>query len=151
MVIANCRLFIAGSWIPKATVQAALASTPLDMILEFKRDEPDFQKWQDWGKDITTTAIFAIIITAPIGLVFISYYGDKWLTQDNVKIHVNKTMRDMEEVLGARFLLSIALILRLLAAQNSVDVTSMAVCTELLKITLWQPRQFKNLGDPQSC
>lgn len=78
-----------------------MASTPLDMIMEFKRDEPDFQRWQEWGKDITTTAIFAIIITAPIGLVFISYYGDKWLTQDNIKIHVNKTMRDMDELLGA--------------------------------------------------
>lgn len=86
-------------------MQAALASTPLDMILEFKRDEPDFQKWQDWGKDITTTAIFAILITAPIGLVFISYYGDKWLTQDHVKIHISKSMKDLEQIPGAAYLL----------------------------------------------
>eukprot|EP00892_Ulva_mutabilis_P007649 jgi/Ulvmu1/5256/UM022_0049.1 len=96
------RLFIAGSWIPKATVQAALASTPLDMILEFKSDEPDFQKWKTWGKDITTTAIFAIIITAPIGLVFISYYGDKWLSQDNVKIQVNKSMHQLGQLAGCQ-------------------------------------------------
>ena len=96
----GCRLFIAGSWIPKATVQAALASTPLDMILEFKRDDPDFSQWKSWGQDITTTAIFAIIITAPIGLVFISYYGDKWLSQDHVKIRVSKDMRDFDQVEG---------------------------------------------------
>ena len=40
------KLFIALSWVPKATVQAALASDPLETILEHKIDEPDFDKWQ---------------------------------------------------------------------------------------------------------
>ena len=35
------RLFIALSWIPKATVQAALASVPLDMLLDSMHEGDD--------------------------------------------------------------------------------------------------------------
>jgi hypothetical protein len=72
----------------KATVQAALASAPLDLIVETKSDDEDFLRWQGWGKDIVTTSIFAIILTAPTGLLFIHAFGEKWLTQDNVHIKV---------------------------------------------------------------
>jgi solute carrier family 9B (sodium/hydrogen exchanger), member 1/2 len=58
-------------------VQAALASTPLDLIIEFKKDALDYSEWQQWGKDIITTAVFSIVVTAPIGLIFITWFGDK--------------------------------------------------------------------------
>ena len=64
------RLFIALSWIPKATVQAALASVPLDMV-KFSMEETDtnYNKYYDWGQAILTTSVFSIIVTAPIGLL----------------------------------------------------------------------------------
>jgi len=79
------RLFIALAWMPKATVQAALGPVPLDMMRNaFDRSE-DPEKWdrnQQLGVDILTTAVFAILITAPIGLLVIQYLGPVWLEQD---------------------------------------------------------------------
>ena len=69
-------------------MQAALASTPLDLILETKSNDENFEEWKKWGKDIVTCAIFAILLTAPTGLLFISAFGEKWLSQDNVHIKV---------------------------------------------------------------
>lgn len=76
------RLFIALSWIPKATVQAALCSLPLDMIKAKMVDDPDYDKYVSWGEDILTTAVFSILITAPLGLIFIQILGPKCLSCD---------------------------------------------------------------------
>jgi len=96
------RMFIALSWIPKATVQAALASAPLDVIYRTMMTDPnwmgecsnpdspyhgnqDFENfcvYEDWANDIIATAVFAIIITAPIGLIIFENLGPKWLTKD---------------------------------------------------------------------
>jgi len=77
------RLFIALSWIPKATVQAALASVPLDMVLDSMSEADEgYAEYVKWGKDILTTAVFSIILTAPIGLIVIAQLGPAWLTQD---------------------------------------------------------------------
>jgi NhaP-type Na+/H+ or K+/H+ antiporter len=70
------RLFIALSWIPKATVQAALASDPLDYIM---KNTPEDAQAVAWGNDILTTAVFAIIFTAPVGMMIINSLGPKWL------------------------------------------------------------------------
>lgn len=80
------RAFIGLSWIPKATVQAALGSAPLDLIREkIDHDDPDFDKWEQWGKDILVTAVVSILLTAPIGLVCINKLGPRWLSQDAVQ------------------------------------------------------------------
>ena len=76
------KLFIALSWMPKATVQAALASDPLETILEHKHDEANFDEWEQWGNEILTTAVFSIILTAPLGMLIINILGPRWLTQD---------------------------------------------------------------------
>jgi len=76
------KLFIALSWVPKATVQAALASDPLETIMESKTGEPDFDKWQQWGNEILTTAVFSIILTAPLGMMIINVLGPRWLSRD---------------------------------------------------------------------
>jgi len=58
------QVFFALAWTPKATVQASLSAVPLLLINEVKQNEPDFAQWQQWGKDILATGIFAIIVCA---------------------------------------------------------------------------------------
>ena len=72
------RFFVGLAWIPKATVQAALGSVPLDLILKnYAPDHPEFEQWNAWGQQILVTAVVAIIFTAPIGLICINVFGDK--------------------------------------------------------------------------
>nr|XP_057921713.1 sodium/hydrogen exchanger 9B2 [Doryrhamphus excisus] len=70
------RLFIAIAWLPKATVQAAIGSKALDTA----RDEGDEVKIQ-FGLDVLTLAVLAILITAPIGALGIGLAGPRLLTQ----------------------------------------------------------------------
>ena len=69
-------------WDVEATVQEALASDPLETILEHKHDEANFDEWEQWGNEILTTAVFSIILTAPLGMLIINILGPRWLTQD---------------------------------------------------------------------
>lgn len=79
------RCFVGLAWIPKATVQAALGSVPLDIVLTYKDDtDSDFDEYKRWGEQILVTAVVAILITAPIGLICINALGEKWLTLDVV-------------------------------------------------------------------
>ncbi|XP_057175454.1 sodium/hydrogen exchanger 9B2 [Triplophysa rosa] len=59
---------------PKATVQAAIGSMALDMA-NSAGDEP----LQNYGMDVLTVAILAILITAPIGALAIGLTGPKLL------------------------------------------------------------------------
>jgi len=72
------RCFVALSWVPKATVQAALGSLPLEMIHDHIRPEA-LGMYNEWGREILTTAIMSILLTAPIGLCVIRLLGTKWL------------------------------------------------------------------------
>jgi len=81
------RLFVALSWLPKATVQAAFCGYPLQKILEksAKGEWADAQEqadWEAWGDDIVTTGVLAILMTAPLGLIIIQKLGPKWLERD---------------------------------------------------------------------
>jgi len=97
------RGFIALSWIPKATVQAALCAVPLDRFIENWHyrdcvdegvgDSPltsaeyiscmdEYDQDMKWGYDILTTAVLGILLTAPMGLIFIQVLGPKWLSHD---------------------------------------------------------------------
>jgi NhaP-type Na+/H+ or K+/H+ antiporter len=79
------RSFVGLAWIPKATVQAALGSVPLDIVLSYKdQTDSDFDDYKRWGEQILVTAVVAILITAPIGLICINALGEKWLTLDVV-------------------------------------------------------------------
>jgi len=88
------RLFIALAWLPKATVQAAFCGYPLQRILDKSSttsDERPYGEWasaeekmeyEQWGEDILTTGVLAILLTAPLGLILIQKLGPRWLEQD---------------------------------------------------------------------
>jgi len=79
------RVFIALAWMPKATVQAALGSVPLDMIqntLNRQDDPAKYDEYTQHGLDILTVAVFSILATAPIGLVVIQQLGPRWLEKE---------------------------------------------------------------------
>ncbi|KAL7553896.1 hypothetical protein ACHAWF_017258 [Thalassiosira exigua] len=77
------RLFVAIAWTPKATVQAALCSIPLTLINKMKTEEyDDKEKLISWGTQIMITAILAIAITAPVGLLSIQYLGPRLLSKE---------------------------------------------------------------------
>mmetsp|Transcript_18971 Transcript_18971/g.39509 ORF Transcript_18971/g.39509 Transcript_18971/m.39509 type:complete len:682 (-) Transcript_18971:73-2118(-) len=81
------RAFVALSWIPKATVQAALCAVPLQKIKDAMENDPhysdaEFEKWEKWGYDVLTTAVLSILMTAPLGLIFIQVLGPRWLSHD---------------------------------------------------------------------
>ncbi len=63
------RVFCIISYLPKATVQAALGAVALEKGLPF-------------GKEILAFAVMAIIITAPLGLLGINLFGPKLLSQE---------------------------------------------------------------------
>ncbi|KAJ7327084.1 hypothetical protein JRQ81_016843 [Phrynocephalus forsythii] len=68
------KLFIALSWIPKATVQAAIGSVALDTA-RLHQDE----QLEKYGLSILTVAFLAILITAPTGALIIGLTGPKLL------------------------------------------------------------------------
>ncbi|XP_029917393.1 sodium/hydrogen exchanger 9B2 isoform X2 [Myripristis murdjan] len=68
------KVFIALAWMPKATVQAAIGSTALDMART--KGDVDLQKY---GMDVLTVAVLAILITAPIGALVIGLSGPRLL------------------------------------------------------------------------
>lgn len=62
------RLFCVISYIPKATVQAAIGAVPLEVGVKS-------------GDTILAVAVLSILLTAPIGAIGIEKYGYKWLEQ----------------------------------------------------------------------
>ncbi|XP_051801515.1 LOW QUALITY PROTEIN: sodium/hydrogen exchanger 9B2 [Acanthochromis polyacanthus] len=65
------KVFIALAWMPKATVQAAIGSTALDMA-RGKEGQPELQRY---GMDVLTVAVLSILLTAPVGAVIIGLSG----------------------------------------------------------------------------
>ena len=59
-----------GAYLPKATVQAAIGGVPLSLGLVC-------------GQTILTSAVISIIITAPLGAIFIDKMYKKLLKKDN--------------------------------------------------------------------
>ncbi|XP_016416689.1 mitochondrial sodium/hydrogen exchanger 9B2-like [Sinocyclocheilus rhinocerous] len=68
------KVFITLAWMPKATVQAAIGSTALDMA----RSKNDLEL-QKYGMDVLTVAVLSILITAPVGALLISLLGPRLL------------------------------------------------------------------------
>ncbi|XP_053500331.1 sodium/hydrogen exchanger 9B2 isoform X3 [Ictalurus furcatus] len=88
------KIFISLAWLPKATVQAAIGSTALDMA----RSQGD-EQLERYGMDVLTVAVLAIMFTAPIGALAIGLAGPKLLqkyteieeanTQGNTHTHTH--------------------------------------------------------------
>ncbi|XP_036372602.1 sodium/hydrogen exchanger 9B2 [Megalops cyprinoides] len=68
------KVFIALAWVPKATVQAAIGSTALD-IARGKKE----QELEKYGMDVLTVAVLAILLTAPVGALVIGLTGPRLL------------------------------------------------------------------------
>ncbi|KAL8579403.1 hypothetical protein ACOMHN_026768 [Nucella lapillus] len=64
------KLFIPVSWLPKATVQAAIGAIAFDMATE-KKDE----ELIGYGETILQLAVLSILITAPIGAALVTVLG----------------------------------------------------------------------------
>ena len=77
------RAFMAFAWIPKATVQAALSSSILAMTASMTgmtdEDREDFNRY---GLIILTTAVLAVILSAPAGAILINSLGMLFLPYD---------------------------------------------------------------------
>ena len=63
------KLFIAISYLPKATVQAAIGAIPLSIGISS-------------GYLILTIAVLSILITAPLGAILIDYVAPRFLKQE---------------------------------------------------------------------
>ncbi|XP_073988276.1 sodium/hydrogen exchanger 9B2-like isoform X2 [Rhodnius prolixus] len=80
-------IFVNFAWLPKATVQAALSPQALDVLSKTANpSEEDL----DRAKMLITTAVLAIIITAPAGAIAIALSGPRLLSkttlsQNNLK------------------------------------------------------------------
>ncbi|XP_062871454.1 sodium/hydrogen exchanger 9B2 [Trichomycterus rosablanca] len=85
------KIFISLAWLPKATVQAAIGSTALDMA----RSQGD-EQLERYGMDVLTVAVLAIMITAPIGALAIGLAGPK-LLQKYTEIEEPHTSADKPE------------------------------------------------------
>ncbi|KAK6033121.1 hypothetical protein OSTOST_00654 [Ostertagia ostertagi] len=76
------RFFVAVAWLPKATVQAALAPVVLDMARSKGEIEPSYV---DNGVVIFTIAVLSILITAPVGASLIRLATPLLLTKELTK------------------------------------------------------------------
>jgi len=75
------KLFCVVSYIPKATVQAAIGAVPLEAGVP-------------GGELILALAVLSILITAPLGAIGISSLGEKVLETEEHNIYRFKTLRD---------------------------------------------------------
>jgi NhaP-type Na+/H+ or K+/H+ antiporter len=73
------KIFIGLSWLPKATVQAALGSVPLDLAIIANNDS-----FKALGQTVLTVAVLAIVITAPLGAVATGVLGPYLLGNKDV-------------------------------------------------------------------
>ena len=69
------RVFVAIAYTPKATVQAAIGATPLLAMQKAGMNT-------DPGQLILAISVLAIILTAPLGAIAISHFGEILLSQD---------------------------------------------------------------------
>eukprot|EP00929_Paragymnodinium_shiwhaense_P108172 TRINITY_DN744_c0_g3_i1.p1 TRINITY_DN744_c0_g3~~TRINITY_DN744_c0_g3_i1.p1 ORF type:complete len:528 (-),score=120.21 TRINITY_DN744_c0_g3_i1:301-1884(-) len=92
------RAFVGLAWIPKATVQAALGGIPLSLVrMTLHKDDPHYRQYEEWGMAILTTAVFSILITAPIGLLVIQNLGHRWLNYDGTPTQAKDEAKASEE------------------------------------------------------
>lgn len=84
------QIFISIAWIPKATVQAAIGG----IILTTAEESGGSAEFIEFGQIIITTAVFAIVITAPLGSIFTLSAGEKLMTHDGTPEELSKLEAD---------------------------------------------------------
>jgi NhaP-type Na+/H+ or K+/H+ antiporter len=70
------RVFVAVAWMPKATVQAALAGLPYDAaVASFGKDSPEAEH----AEVLLALGVLAIAVTAPLGAAAVALSGERLL------------------------------------------------------------------------
>jgi NhaP-type Na+/H+ or K+/H+ antiporter len=75
------KMFCVVSYIPKATVQAAIGAIPVEAGVP-------------GGEIILAVAVLSILVTAPLGAIGISIMGERVLEKDEVNVYRFKVLRD---------------------------------------------------------
>ena len=79
------RLLFVIAWTPKATVQAVLGGLVLDWARkELNSDNPDRDRYEEYGLEMLTTAVISIFMTAPLGAILTENLGKRWLHKTEV-------------------------------------------------------------------
>ncbi|XP_054156261.1 sodium/hydrogen exchanger 9B2-like [Oppia nitens] len=69
------KIYVSIAWIPKATVQAAIGSVALDLARQ-RGNDPQLI---EFGTFVLTVSVLSILITAPLGAIWISFMGSRCL------------------------------------------------------------------------
>lgn len=87
---------MAFAWMPKATVQAAIGGIVLDTAISIEGvSDSDRVEYIKYGTIILTTAVIAIVITAPLGAILINTLGIKWLSNDEIDEEQNSKLNSV--------------------------------------------------------
>lgn len=90
------RVFIAFAWLPKATVQAAVGPQALDYVLTNNKGP----EMEDYAKKVLAIAVLSILLTAPIGAIFIALLGPVLLTNDEKDTTDQRDIHEQTDMLG---------------------------------------------------
>ncbi|XP_011878009.1 PREDICTED: mitochondrial sodium/hydrogen exchanger 9B2 isoform X1 [Vollenhovia emeryi] len=74
------KVFIALSWMAKATVQAALASVALEEV------DKDDQQQVEYAETVLMMCVLSVLLTAPAGAIIITLSGPKLLTKTTAPV-----------------------------------------------------------------
>ena len=80
------KIFVSISSIPKATVQAAIGSVPLDFVRAMPEDQIE-PGYVDWAQKILAIAVVSVIMTAPLGAVATKVSGQYLLERDGISVN----------------------------------------------------------------
>ncbi len=61
------------------------AAAPLTLIETYKTTAPNYAEWVQWGEEILTTGIFAIIICGTLGVLAIYALAPRLLEKASLK------------------------------------------------------------------
>ncbi|CAG9814942.1 unnamed protein product [Phaedon cochleariae] len=80
------KIFVAISWMSKATVQAALGPAVLGMVAAQSKEH-------EYGDKILTTCVLSIMLTAPTGAILITLLGPRLLTKTKYAVEPEQWRR----------------------------------------------------------
>lgn len=76
------KVFIALSWMAKATVQAALGPVTLDEVDKSDKNNPQIE----YAETVLMMCVLSVLLTAPAGAIIISLSGPKLLTKTTAPV-----------------------------------------------------------------
>lgn len=92
-------IWFAIAWIPKATVQAALASLPLDAVtIAYPVGSPLHAQYRQWGEDALTTAVFEILISGTLGCLLVRWFSPVLLQQELPPATLTKKLPSLQSL-----------------------------------------------------